>query len=117
MASVVAGGLFNAVAFACAGFLFSKLNHRGYEDEIKRHNLEHIAQLRQELADSNHDFNVTNEALIQLKKYEETINPEPKLSDYYKPSREMKHRKFIDWFSWTCLWCRSCRNSFRLKTT
>ena len=30
----VVGGLFNAVA----GFLFSKLNHTGYEKEIKRHN-------------------------------------------------------------------------------
>ena len=34
----VVGGLFNAVAFAGAGFLFSKLNHSGYEKEIKRHN-------------------------------------------------------------------------------
>ena len=34
----VVGGLFNAVAFAGAGFLFSKLNHTGYEKEIKRHN-------------------------------------------------------------------------------
>ena len=32
MASVVAGGLFNAVAFPGAGFLFSKLNHTGCED-------------------------------------------------------------------------------------
>ena len=31
-------GLFNAVAFAGTGFLFSKLNHTGYEKEIKRHN-------------------------------------------------------------------------------
>ena len=36
--SVVAGGLFNAVAFARAGFLFSKLNNEGYKEEIKRHN-------------------------------------------------------------------------------
>ena len=51
MASVVAGGLFNAVAFAGAGYLFSKLsNHRGYADEIKRHNhaLEKLAQAKQE---------------------------------------------------------------------
>ena len=34
----VAGGIFNALAFAGAGFLFSKLNHTGYEKEIKRHN-------------------------------------------------------------------------------
>ena len=38
MASVVAGGLFNAVAFAGAGFLFSHLNKSGYEAEAKRHN-------------------------------------------------------------------------------
>ena len=30
----VIGGLFNAGA----GFLFSKLNHTGYEKDIKRHN-------------------------------------------------------------------------------
>ena len=35
MASVVAGGLFNAVHFAAAGFLFSKLNCSGCEAEIK----------------------------------------------------------------------------------
>ena len=39
MASLVAGGLFNAIAFARAGFLFSKLNHTGYKEEIKRHNV------------------------------------------------------------------------------
>ena len=50
MASVVAGGLFNAVAFAGAGCLFSKLNHRGYADEIKRHNhaFEQLAKAKQE---------------------------------------------------------------------
>jgi hypothetical protein len=38
MKSDVVGGLFNAVAFAEAGFLFSKLNRGGYEDKMKRHN-------------------------------------------------------------------------------
>ena len=38
MASVVAIGLFNAVAFAGAGYLFNKLNHSDYEKEIKHHN-------------------------------------------------------------------------------
>ena len=32
----VVGGLFNAIAFAGAGFLFSKLNHSGYEKEKKK---------------------------------------------------------------------------------
>ena len=78
MASVVAGGIFNAVAFAGAGFLFSKLNHQGYDDEMKRHNkaLEdlakanqawskrevarknRIAKLRLELGDANTDFEI-----------------------------------------------------------
>ena len=35
MASVVAIGIFNAVAFAGAGHLFNRLNHNGYENEIK----------------------------------------------------------------------------------
>ena len=39
MASVVAGGLFNAVAFAGAGYVFHKLDKKVYEDEMKRHNL------------------------------------------------------------------------------
>ena len=49
MTSVVAGGLFNAVAFAGAEFLFSKLNHRGYEKEIKRHNkaIEELAKAKE----------------------------------------------------------------------
>ena len=34
MASVVAGGLFNAIAFPGVGFLFSKLNHTRYEAKI-----------------------------------------------------------------------------------
>ena len=45
MASVVAGGLCNAVAFAGAGYVFHKLDKKGYEDEMKRHNLA-MEQLR-----------------------------------------------------------------------
>ena len=48
MASVVAGGLFNAVAFA-VGYLFIKLNIKGHANEIKRHNhaLEKLPQAKQ----------------------------------------------------------------------
>ena len=90
MASVVAGGIFNAVAFAGAGFLFSKLNHQGYDDEMKRHNkaLEdlakanqawserevarknRIAKLRLELGDANTDFEKTNRALKLLQNHQ-----------------------------------------------
>ena len=34
----IAGEIFNALAFAGAGFLFSKLNHTGYGKQIKRQN-------------------------------------------------------------------------------
>ena len=118
MAGMVVRGLFNAFAFAGAGFLFSKLNHLGYKDEIKRHNLaleqlskakeewyekevaskNDIARKRLQLADANADINVTNKALsslskvlkYQITKLELEGKPEPNLSDYYKPSKEME---------------------------
>ena len=37
MAGLVAGGLFNAIAFAGAGYIFHKLDKSGYEKEMKRH--------------------------------------------------------------------------------
>ncbi len=50
MASIVAGGLFNAVAFAGAGYLFSKSNKDGHGEETKRHDLalEKLEKARQE---------------------------------------------------------------------
>ena len=84
----VVGGLFNAVAFAGAGFLFSKLNHSGYEKEIKRHNeamekltkdkeiwfekqeerKQEILKLRQQAIEANQDLNQTNKSLQNLGK-------------------------------------------------
>ena len=111
MASVVAGGLFNAVAFAGAGYVFHKLDKKGYEDEMKRHNLameqltaakenwyektvekkNKVALLRQQLADANKDLDATNEALHKLRTaMEEDIGSEPTITDYYDPSDEMK---------------------------
>jgi hypothetical protein len=54
MTSVVVGGLFNAVAFAGAGFLFSKLNGQGYKEEVKRHNqaLEKLAKAKEKFYES-----------------------------------------------------------------
>ena len=125
----VVGGLFNAVAFAGAGFLFSKLNHTGYEKEIKRHNeamekltrdkeiwmekqverKEEIQKLRQQLSDANADINQTNKSLKNLaeinyrvknlqNEYEEGVEEEPKLENYYKPSEEMKEYKDVIFF-------------------
>ena len=63
----VVGGLFNAVAFAGVGFLFSRLNHTGYEKEIKKNGMKNkwrknkrLKKLRQQLSDGNADINQTN---------------------------------------------------------
>ena len=109
MSSIVAGGIFNAVAFAGAGFLFSKLNHRGNEDEIKRHNKaiedltkakeawyerevkrkDRIAQLRLELSDANKDFKETNRAL-KLLENASRVDVQPTIHNFYEPLDEMK---------------------------
>ena len=123
MAAMVTGGLFNAFAFAGAGFLFNKLNHSGYKDEIKRHNLaleqlsrdkqqwyqeeverkNEIQLKRQQLADASADINETNKALVslsralksQINKLELTGRSEHMLSDYYKPSKEMEEYQMV----------------------
>ena len=115
MAGMVVGGLFNAFAFAGAGFLFSKLNHSGYKDEIKRHNLaleqlsvakqkwyekevarkNNIEAKRHQLVEANKDIKVTNQALLELSRYDaiqtkRSLENEPNLDNYYKPSKEME---------------------------
>ena len=114
MASVVAGGLFNAISFAGAGYVFHKLDKNGYEKEMKRHNKameklqkdreawyektvekkNKIALLRQQLIDANKDLDRGNEALHQLRTAMEEADrleeEEPTINDYYEPSDEMK---------------------------
>ena len=114
MAGMVAGGLFNAIAFAGTGYVFHKLDKNGYEEEMKRHDeameklsrekekwyektveiKNKIALLRQKLEDENKDLDGTNKALHKLRSAMEDLNDqeeiEPKLNDYYEPSDEMK---------------------------
>ena len=112
MASVVVGGLFNAIAFAGAGYVFHKLDKNGYEKEMERHNKameefnkekekwyertaekkNKIALLRQKLSDANKDLDEVNEALHNLRTATEDLeeDEEPTLDEYYKPSDEMK---------------------------
>ena len=101
MASVVPSGLFNAVAFAGAGYVFHKLDKKGYEDEMKRHKEKwyektveiknKVSLLRQRLNDANKDLDDTNEALHNLRMaMDENVGPEPTLNDYYEPSNDMK---------------------------
>ena len=113
---MVVGGLFNAFAFAGAGFLFSKLNHSGYKEETKRHKLameqlsaakqkwyeketarkNDIELKRHQLIEANADIKTTNKALAQLSgalreaMAEQERSSEPTLNDFYKPSKEMK---------------------------
>ena len=107
--SLVAGGLFNAVAFAGAGFLFSKLNKEGYKDEMRRHNeamekfsktkeawyereverKNRIEQLRQEVQDANDEFDETSKAFVEYEKASKA-DPEPSIHNFYEPSDEMK---------------------------
>ena len=114
MAGVVAGGLFNAIAFAGAGYVFHKLDKNGYEKEMRRHDeamellarekeawyektvekKNKVALLRQEVEDASKDFRDTNEALRKLRLAREDLDDhedtEPKVGDYYEPSDEMK---------------------------
>ena len=113
MASVAAVGVFNALAFAGAGYLFKMIDKNGYEKEMKRHNLameeltkakekwyenqvekkNRIQEMRQELSDANADINATNKALENLQKITykgKTFTREPQTYDYYEPSDEMK---------------------------
>ena len=106
---VASGGIFNAVAFARAGFLFSKLNKEGYKEEMRRHNeamekltkskeawyerevarKDRMAQLRLELDDANKDFAETNRALKTLEQATK-VDREPTIHNFYQPSDEMK---------------------------
>jgi Skp family chaperone for outer membrane proteins len=114
MASTVAGGLFNAFAFAGAGYLFKYFDKNGYVEEAKRHNMameeltaerekyleqvtdrrNKLAQLREKLAEANSDIKSTNQALELVRRINElTKKPLPKkpqLSSHYKPSPEME---------------------------
>ena len=118
MAQIVVGGIFNAIAFSAAGFLFSKLNHQGYQDEMKRHNkaLEllqkseeefyeqqvkrenRMDELRLEIANARTSEQQTDKAFMLLNKELNKLQEEenlpryrrsPLLSDFYTPSKEM----------------------------
>ena len=114
MAGAVAGGLFNAFAFAGAGYLFKIFDKNGYADEAKRHNLamealtaerekyleevtnrrNKIAQLREELAEASSDIKSTNQSLELVRRINEltrkALPRKPQLSSHYKPSTEME---------------------------
>ena len=112
---MIAGGLFNAVAFAGAGYLFQKFNKDGYDEETRRHNLaleklerarqewnqkdierqEKMAALRREKENANEDFKNINKALRNYEKATlifdgKKFTRQPHIWDFYEPSSEMK---------------------------
>ena len=121
MASTVAGGLFNAFAFAGAGYLFKMINSDGYSEEIKRHNLameqltraqqkwnqkeieeeRRVRTLRQEKSDANEDFSDINKPLKNYKKVMEIVHngnkfaQKPHLWDYGRV-----RRLFLDYYKY-----------------
>jgi Skp family chaperone for outer membrane proteins len=114
MAGAVAGGLFNAFAFAGAGYLFKMFDKNRYAEEAKRHNMamealtaerekyleqvtdrrNKIAQLREELAEANSDIKSTNQSLELVRRINEltrkALPKKQQLSNHYKPSTEME---------------------------
>ena len=121
VASVFQTG-FAAISFAGAGYLFNMFDKDGYEKETKRHNLslekfnrdkekfdeeealkhDRENQLRREIQEANADMNSTNESLDNLsaarKEYDTLMakrKKEPKLSDYYTPSGDMRYYQSV----------------------
>ena len=113
MTSIVAGGIFNAVAFAGAGFLFSKLNKEGYNEELERRykameklkeawaerevkRKDRMVQLRLDLEDANQEMEETNSALKELNTLQKasSVDQRPTIHNFYEPSHEM--RKYQD---------------------
>ncbi|CAB4003906.1 Hypothetical predicted protein [Paramuricea clavata] len=114
MAGAVAGGLFNAFAFAGAGYLFKMFDKNGYAEEAHRHNIamenltaerekyleevtdrrNRLAQLKAELGEANRNINATNKALELIRRINELTRTamlrKPQLSNHYKPSSEME---------------------------
>ena len=82
------GGIFNAFAFAGAGYLFKMINNDGYGEEIKRHNLamEQLTRARQEW---NQKEIERRAKLIELRQkllvFEgKKFTREPHICDFYK---------------------------------
>ena len=95
---MVAGGLFNAVAFAGAGYLFQTFNKHDYDEERKRHDLalEKIAALRRQRADANEELKSVNKSFKDYDKVTTLVfegkkfTRQPHVWDFYNPSDEMK---------------------------
>ena len=116
---------FAAISFAGAGYLFKMIDKGGYEKEMRRHNLalEKLSEdkekfyeeevrkrdreesLRREIQEANADMNSVNKSLDNLaaaraarREYDTLMarrKEEPKLSDYYTPSGDMRYYQSV----------------------
>ena len=66
----------------------SRQKEKFYEEEVRAHDREQ--KLRREIKDANRDLNETNKALDSLVALKERKRAEPRLSEFYKPSSEMR---------------------------
>ena len=124
MASAVIGVLgtaaVNALAFSGSNYLFSHLDKEEYDKERKRHDLA-MEQLNRETAKWNEqrrtyldfinqelsrrnlaerDFNNVDEAMALYSEVTSagqihSLQPKPKLSDFYQPSAEAKKYEYL----------------------
>jgi hypothetical protein len=107
---MIRGAIFNALSFSGSSYLFNKLDKKGYEAEIKRHNLA-MEKLRKNTSEwekhrsqtidfVNLQLKKENEAALQLKNVDNALTlynelhplnkqiilNNPQLSDYYTSS-------------------------------
>ena len=73
----------------------AKAKEKWYESQVEKKN--RIAILRQELVEAKSDMETTNRALDSLRKAQEelTLDKEPTIHDYYKPSSEREEYQQI----------------------
>ena len=117
MANLVGSSIIQAVSFMGAQWLFSQFDHKGYMEEIKRHNRaledltqarnkffeeaqlrkEKIAKLEMEKKSAESDFKLTNAQFAQLKllQHQESLAVEPQLDTFYEPSKQMKEYQMM----------------------
>ena len=119
LAMLVGGALVNALAFSGSSYMFQKLDGKGVKEESQRHNkaMEDLSKARDEYAQRrNSRLDFINEELrrqghavesarsvddamrlyhaVTSKKLS-PLGPEPRLSDYYRPSDGQVSRELL----------------------
>ena len=116
LAIMAGGALVNALAFSGTNFIFGQLGDHG-KTEMKRHNLavERLSKAREEYSQERQQrLDYLNKTISQQKHAEQTfgdlgvamqeyhkvtgqqlspLRDEPKLSDFYNPSKAAKRRR------------------------